>query len=123
MMVLVICLNIFAVGIHGTAEFIFPSITIIAILVLLLFALIIDPGEGPTCDPSGIRYRKHAGAMKPHPRMGSAGRFPGFIAKSINAGSAYGGVKIVAVAAGEVENPRSNLFKAVHRMFWLMIFF
>lgn len=108
MMVLVVCLNIFAVAIHGTAEVTFLSIYIIAIVVLLLFALIIGPGGEPTYDPSRFRYRKHAGALKPHLRMGSAGHFVGFFSTSINAASAYGGVKIVAVAAVEAENSRSN---------------
>ena len=48
MMVLVVCLDIFAVAIHGTAEFTFLYIYIIAIVVLLLFALIIGPGGEPT---------------------------------------------------------------------------
>lgn len=50
-MVPVVYLNIFAVGIHGEAESIFASIKIIATVALLLFALIIDPGGGPTYDP------------------------------------------------------------------------
>ena len=50
-MVLVVCLNIFSIGIPGEAEFIFASIKIISIVVLLLFALVIDPGGGTTYDP------------------------------------------------------------------------
>ena len=77
--VLVVCLNIFAAGIRGEAEFVFASIKVIPIVVLLLFAWIIDPGGGPTYDPLGFRYWKHPGAMKPHLSTGSAGRLLGFL--------------------------------------------
>jgi yeast amino acid transporter len=54
--VLVICLNIFAVAIYGEAEFIFASIKIITIVGLLILALILDLGGGPTKDRLGFRY-------------------------------------------------------------------
>lgn len=41
----VVCLNVFAVAVYGEAEFVFASIKIIAIIGLLLFAFIVDLGE------------------------------------------------------------------------------
>ena len=41
----------------------------------------------------------------------------------MNAAFAYAGVEMVAVAAGESENPRHNIPKAVRRVFWRILFF
>ncbi|KAI9706530.1 MAG: hypothetical protein M1836_003536 [Candelina mexicana] len=121
--VLVICLNIFAVSIYGEAEFIFASIKIFTIVGLLIMALCIDLGGGPTHDRLGFRYWKHPGAMKAYKSAGATGRFLGLFSTLVNAAFSYGGVEMVAVAAGEAENPRKNIPKAVRRVFWRILFF
>lgn len=121
--VLVICLNIFAVSIYGEAEFCFASIKIITIVGLIIFAFIIDLGGGPTRDRLGFRYWNNPGAMKEYVADGSEGRFLGLFSTLVNAAFAYGGVEMVAVAAGEAENPRYNIPKAVRRVFWRILFF
>ena len=121
--VLVICLNIFAVSIYGEAEFIFASIKILTIVGLIIFAFIIDLGGGPTHDRLGFRYWKNPGAMKEYKSTGSTGRFLGLFSTLVNAAFSYGGVEMVAVAAGEAENPRHNIPKAVRRVFWRILFF
>ena len=121
--IIVVSLNIFAVSMYGEAEFVFASIKLLAIVGLLLFALIIDLGGGPTHDRLGFRYWNHPGAMKAYIGTGSTGRFLGFFAVMANATFAYSGVEMVAVAAGEAENPRKNIPKAVRRVFWRIIFF
>lgn len=120
---LVVCLNIFAVSIYGEAEFIFASIKIITIVGLLLLALIIDLGGGPSHDRLGFRYWKNPGAMKPYISTGDAGRFLGLFSTLVNAAFSYGGVEMVAIAAGEAEDPRRNIPKAVRRVFWRILFF
>ena len=121
--VLVICLNIFAVSIYGEAEFIFASVKIITIVGLIIFAFIVDLGGGPTHDRLGFRYWNNPGAMKEYVSTGSTGRFLGLFSTLVNAAFAYGGVEMVAVAAGEAENPRYNIPKAVRRVFWRILFF
>ena len=121
--VLVLCLNIFAVQIYGEAEFIFASIKILTIVGLLLMAFIVDLGGGPNHDRLGFRYWKHPGAMKPYIATGNEGRFLGLFSTLVNAAFSYGGVEMVAVAAGEAENPRHNIPKAVRRVFWRILFF
>lgn len=121
--ILVICLNIFAVSIYGEAEFCFASVKIITIVGLLIFAFIIDLGGGPTRDRLGFRYWKHPGAMKPYKSTGDTGRFLGLFSTLVNAAFSYGGVEMVAVAAGEAEDPRRNIPKAVRRVFWRILFF
>ncbi|KAI4225516.1 MAG: hypothetical protein L6R36_003865 [Xanthoria steineri] len=121
--VLVVSLNIFAVSVYGEAEFIFASIKIITIVGFILFAIIIDLGGGPTHDRLGFRYWNNPGAMKAYKGTGSTGRFLGLFSVLVNAAFSYGGVEFVAVAAGEAENPRHNIPKAVRRVFWRILFF
>jgi amino acid transporter len=121
--VVVICLNIFAVNIYGEAEFVFASVKIITIVGLLLLAFIVDLGGGPNHDRLGFRFWKHPGAMKEYGSTGNTGRFLGLFSVLVNAAFSYGGVELVAVAAGEAENPRKNIPKAVRRVFWRILFF
>ena len=61
--------------------------------------------------------------MKEYVASGDLGRFLGLFSTLINAAFSYGGVEMVAVAAGEAENPRKNIPKAVKRVFWRILFF
>ena len=121
--VAVVALNTLSVSIYGEAEFIFASIKIVAIIGLIIFAFIIDLGGGPTRDRLGFRYWKNPGAMKPYVADGDLGRFLGLFSTLVNAAFSYSGVEICAVAAGETENPRRNIPKAVRRVFWRILFF
>lgn len=120
--VLVLCLNIFAVSIYGEAEFIFSSIKIITIVGLLILSLIIDLG-GVDGDRRGFRYWNDPGAMKEYIATGTEGRFLGWFSTLVNAAFSYGGVEMVASAAGEAANPRRNIPKAIRRVFWRIIIF
>ncbi|RMZ85871.1 hypothetical protein DV737_g481, partial [Chaetothyriales sp. CBS 132003] len=121
--ILVLCLNVFAVSIYGEAEFIFASIKIITILGLLILALIIDVGGVSGQHRLGFQYWRNPGAMKPFVSTGAAGRFLGLWSTLVNAAFSYGGVETVAVAAGEADDPRRNIPKAVRRVFWRILFF
>ncbi|KAF4637758.1 hypothetical protein G7Y89_g332 [Cudoniella acicularis] len=121
--VLVVCLNIFAIAIYGEAEFVFASVKIITIVGLLIMAFIVDLGGGPNHDRLGFRFWKHPGAMREYASTGDTGRFLGLFNVLVNAAFSYGGVELVAVAAGEAENPRKNIPKAVRRVFWRILFF
>ena len=61
--------------------------------------------------------------MRPFLADGSAGRFLGLWSVLVNAAFAYEGVEMFAVAAGEAENPRHNIPKAVRRVFWRIVLF
>lgn len=121
--VLIICLNIFAVSIYGEAEFIFASVKIVTIVGLIILAFILDVGGGPDHHRYGFQFWRNPGAMKEYVDTGSSGRFLGLFATLVNAAFSYGGVEMVAVAAGEAENPRKNIPKAVRRVFWRILFF
>ncbi|PGH14580.1 hypothetical protein AJ79_02915 [Helicocarpus griseus UAMH5409] len=121
--VLIMFLNIWAVAIYGEAEFIFASIKIVTIVGLLILSLIIDLGGGPDRDRRGFRYWNNPGAMREYVGKGDWGRFLGFFSTLVNAAFSFGGVEMVASAAGEAANPRRNIPKAVRRVFWRIITF
>ncbi|KAK3493056.1 amino acid permease/ SLC12A domain-containing protein [Neurospora hispaniola] len=123
--VVIIFLNIFAVSLYGEAEFWFASMKLITIVGLLIMAFIVDLGGNPRHERLGFRYWKNPGAMKEYPPQvhGDLGRFLGLFSTLVNAAFSYGGVEMVAVAAGEAENPRKNIPKAVRRVFWRILFF
>lgn len=122
--VLILCLNIFAVSVYGEAEFIFSSLKIITILGLIICGLCIDlGGVGPKYDRIGFRYWNTPGAMKEYIAKGDKGRFLGWFSTLIQAAFSFAGVETVAVAAGETENPRRNIPKAVRRVFYRILFF
>lgn len=90
---------------------------------LLILALIIDLGGAPSHDRIGFRYWKNPGAMNTFIVEGNTGRFLGVVFAMIMAAYTYAGVESVVIAAGEAENPRKNLPKAVRRVFWRLLFF
>lgn len=57
------------------------------------------------------------------PAAGATGRFLGFFSVLIYASFTYAGVEMVAAAAGEAENPRRNVPKAVRRTIWRILAF
>ena len=123
LLALIIALNIFAVAIYGEAEFWFASVKIITIVGLLLMAFIVDLGGNPKGVRLGFWYWENPGAMKEYQSTGDLGRFLGLFSTLVNASFSYGGIEMVAVTAGEAENPRKNIPKAVRRVFWRLLFF
>lgn len=122
--VLIVALNIFAVSIYGEAEFIFAGIKLLTIVGLLIMSFIVDLGGSPTGDRLGFRYWYNPGpAMKEVVGSGHWGRFLGLFSTLIYAAFTYGGVEMVAIAAGEAEDPRRNIPKAVKRIFWRIVLF
>jgi len=96
------------IQIYGEAEFIFASIKIITIVGLLILAFIVDLGGSPSGHRLGFQFWKNPGAMLEYDGTGDTGRFLGLWSVLVNAAFSYGGVELVAVAAGEAENPRKN---------------
>ncbi|KAF2809178.1 uncharacterized protein BDZ99DRAFT_521623 [Mytilinidion resinicola] len=122
--VVAVSLNIFAVSIYGEAEFIFAAIKIVTIVGLLITAFIEDLGGSPAGDRFGFRYWYNPGpAMKEVVASGNTGRFLGLLSTLMYAAFSYGGVEMMAVAAGEAVDPRKNVPKTVKRIFWRIVIF
>lgn len=121
--VVIFAINCLPVRVYGEMEFFLGSIKLITIIGLMLLMLIITLGGAPTHDRIGFRYWQHPGPMNQYLEDGSLGRFLAFWKVFIQATFSYGGSEMVVVAAGETENPRRNIPKAVRRVFWRIAIF
>jgi amino acid transporter len=115
--------NSLPVRVYGELEFILGSIKLTTIIGLMLLMLIITLGGAPSHDRIGFRYWDNPGPMNEYLEDGSLGRFLAFWKVFIQATFSYGGSEMVVVAAGETENPRRNIPKAVRRVFWRIAIF
>ncbi|KAE8151599.1 amino acid permease/ SLC12A domain-containing protein [Aspergillus avenaceus] len=113
-----VVVNSLPVRTYGELEFILGAIKLTTIVGLMLLMLIITLGGAPTHDRIGFRYWQHPGPMLEYLKTGPLGRFLAFLKVFVQAIFSYGGSEIVVVAAGETENPRRNIPKAVRRVFW-----
>ncbi|GAB1200480.1 hypothetical protein APSETT444_009853 [Aspergillus pseudonomiae] len=116
-----VVVNSLPVRTYGEVEFILGAIKLTTIVGLMLLMLIITLGGAPTHDRIGFRYWKHP--MEEYLKTGALGRFLAFLKVFVQAIFSYGGSEIVVVAAGETENPRRNIPKAVRRVFWRITIF
>ncbi|KAK4937476.1 hypothetical protein LTR10_021928 [Elasticomyces elasticus] len=123
LLVPMIIINCFPVRVYGEAEFVFGAIKITTIVGLILLMLIITLGGAPNHDRIGFRYWDHPGPMLEYLETGALGRFLAFWKVFISATFSYGGSEMAVVAAGETENPRRNIPKAVRRVFWRIAIF
>lgn len=118
-----ILINCFPVRIYGEAEFVFGAIKLTTICGLIILMLVITLGGAPTHDRIGFRYWVNPGPMGEYLKTGSLGRFLAFWKVFIQATFSYGGSEMVVIAAGETQNPRRNVPKAVRRVFWRIAIF
>jgi amino acid transporter len=113
--VVITALNFMPVSIYGEIEFWFASI---------------NAGAGKE-GYLGFKYWNHPGAFQPHLTDASSilannlplAKFVGFWAVLIQAGFSYQGTELVGIAAGETENPRKNVPKAIKQTFWRILLF
>ncbi|KAM4063657.1 amino acid permease [Hirsutella rhossiliensis] len=96
----VVAVNCLPVRFYGEAEFIFGAVKITTIVGLIVLMLLIA-----------------------YLRPGALGRFLAFVKVFTQVTFSYGGSEMVVVAAGETENPRRNIPKAVRRVFWRIAVF
>ncbi|KAJ5852760.1 uncharacterized protein N7529_012145 [Penicillium soppii] len=121
--VIIFTVNSLPVRLYGELEFFLGSIKLITIVGLMLLMCIITLGGTQTHDRIGFRYWEHPGPMNEYLETGSLGRFLAFWKVFIQATFSYGGSEMVVIAAGETENPRRNIPKAIRRVFWRIAIF
>ncbi|GAA6028004.1 hypothetical protein JCM8097_001825 [Rhodosporidiobolus ruineniae] len=121
----VICaFNFVGVRAYGEAEFWFSILKILTILGLILLGIIITAGGVPGTDPIGFRYWRNPGPFQQLNGIGGSwGRFLAFWSTLVQGAFSYLGTEIVALTAGEAQNPRRNMPKAIRRVFFRIITF
>jgi amino acid transporter len=108
-MLVILFLNIVAVGVFGEAEFWFASIKFITIMGLIILGVVIMLGGSPNDQGRlGFRYWNNPGAFNPYLVDGTTGRFLGYWTAFVRAGFAFiTSPELIALAAGETPRPRA----------------
>ncbi|KAL9594812.1 MAG: hypothetical protein Q9219_006826, partial [cf. Caloplaca sp. 3 TL-2023] len=125
--IVVVGLNCFPVKVYGEAEFWFASLKVFGIIGLLLMALVLVCGGGPSGRALGFHYWHHPGPMKEFPVDGvggGIGRLRAFVATITFSIYAFAfAPELLVVTGGEMKNPRRNLPIAGRTYFYRLIFF
>jgi yeast amino acid transporter len=117
-------LNLCPVGIYGESEFWFAGLKVFMATGLLLLALILMLGGGPTHDRLGYRYWNDPGAVKAYIVDGAGGRFTAFLFIWVYSGfSFFFAPEQLILTSGEMVNPRKDLPSASRRFFFRLVFF
>ena len=116
-------INFLPVSFYGELEFWFASIKVITILGFMIFAICVDCGVGQQ-GYLGFHNWVHPGPFAPYliESNEALAKFVGFWAVLIKAGFSYQGTELVAIAAGETEDPRKNVPAAVRKTFFRILF-
>jgi amino acid transporter len=125
-LIVILGLNIIAVGFFGEAEFWFASIKLITIIGLIILGVVIFFGGGPDQDHiRGFYYWDKPGAFVQYLNIpGALGRFLGYWQAFITAGFAFiTSPELIAIAAGETVAPRRNIPKAARRFVYRLAIF
>ncbi|KAH8169386.1 amino acid permease domain-containing protein [Sarocladium implicatum] len=131
-LVLIVCINYFGgIKFFGEFEFWLSSFKVIIVLGIILFSLIIACGGGPDGDARGFRYWNDPGAFAEWKPMregysttsSDLKQFLGFWSVMVNATFAYLGTELVGVTAGEAQNPRRSIPKAIKLTFYRILLF
>lgn len=123
-LIAIVCINYFGgIKFFGEFEFWLSSIKVIVIVGIILFCLIIAAGGGPNGEATGFKYWRNPGAFAELYETGPAGKFLGFWSVMVNATFAYLGTELVGVTAGEAQNPRRSIPKAIKLTFYRILLF
>lgn len=124
-LVIVLFLNIVAVGIFGEAEFWFASIKFITIMGLIILGFVIMLGGSPNDQGRvGFRYWNNPGAFNEYLIPGGGGRFLAYWTAFVRAGFAFiTSPELIALSAGETVAPRRNIPKAAGRFIYRLAIF
>lgn len=124
-MSMVICLivNVAAVKYYGEAEFLMASLKVLLLFGLVFLTVVTMCGGNPKHDAYGFRYWKDGKAMLSYYSPGALGRFLGWWKVVLYAGFTVAGPDMIAIAAGEIQNPRRTIPRVARLVFWRLVGF
>ncbi|TDM42290.1 amino acid permease [Macrococcoides goetzii] len=112
---LLFALNAFSVKSFGEAEFWFSIIKVTTIIIFLIIGLLLIFGIIGG-EPIGFKNFTIGDAPFHNGILGLLGVL-------VVAGFSFGGTEVVAVTAGESENPQESMPKAIKQVFWRILLF
>ncbi|KAH7126436.1 putative proline-specific permease [Dactylonectria estremocensis] len=122
--VVIIACNCFPVKVYGETEFWFASTKVIGIIGLLIMAVCLFFGGGPSGEPTYFKYWSNPGPINEYLVSGAAGRLCAFIGVITFSVYAFAfAPELLVVTGGEMESPRRNIPKATVRYFYRLVTF
>ena len=99
------------------------STKVLLLIGLVLLTFITMVGGNPKHDAYGFRYWKNGQAMHPYYATGSTGRFLGFWSVVRYAAFTIAGPDLIALASGEIQNPRYTIPRVARLVFYRLVGF
>ncbi|KAF9400765.1 hypothetical protein BGX21_003533 [Mortierella sp. AD011] len=107
--------NVLSVRAYGEAEYWFSLIKVLTVVIFIIVGILVDAGAVGG-DKIGFRNWSLEGAP-------IVDGFGGILAVFLVAGFSFQGTELIGIAAGESENPRKNVPKAIKQVFWRILLF
>ncbi|RKP36410.1 amino acid permease/ SLC12A domain-containing protein [Dimargaris cristalligena] len=114
-MIIMFALNAFSVKGYGESEYWFSLIKVVAVVVFIIVGVFTDAGV-----IGGYKYGFENWTRPEGPFNDGA---VGIIKSFLVAGFSFQGTELVGVAAGESENPRRDVPRAIRQVFWRILIF
>lgn len=108
---LILSLNLFSVKGYGEAEYWFALIKVLVVIIFIILGILVDTGVLGG-HYYGVETFKYGGVQG-----------LGVLSTFLTAGFSFQGTELIGVAAGESENPRKNVPKAIKQVFWRILLF
>ncbi len=125
---MILLTNYFGVKFFGEVEYCLSFLKILILLIIIFLLILFINGVGSNHNYIGFKYWKNPGGFKDYQYTtrtdkliiieGPLGKFTSFCAVFINTLFSYLGTELVGVTAGETENPRKSLPRAVRLTFF-----
>ncbi|KAI7821079.1 lysine-specific permease [Gamsiella multidivaricata] len=110
-----VAINVLSVQAFGEGEFWFSAIKVLTVIIFIIVGILVDAGAVGG-DKVGFRNWTIEGAPVPN-------GFGGILGVFLVAGFSFQGTELIGIAAGESENPRKNVPKAIKQVFWRILLF
>ncbi|KAF8967512.1 amino acid permease-domain-containing protein [Flammula alnicola] len=111
----IFALQLIHVKVYGESEYWFAMIKVVMIVVFIIVGLIFDWG--------GVKGHPGPGLSNFHDGQAFIGGFAAFAQTFVYAFFSFGGIELVAVAAGESAKPYKSVFRAIKATFFRIILF
>ncbi|MFD1956988.1 amino acid permease [Paenibacillus thailandensis] len=112
-LLLLVGLNLLSVRGYGESEFWFALIKVVVILVFIVLGILMIVGI----------WRGEAAGIQNLTETPFPGGFLAVLGVFMAAGFSFQGTELVGVAAGESENPKHNVPRAIRTIFWRILLF
>lgn len=116
-LVTITLVNLISVKAFGEFEFWFALIKVVAIIAMIAFGLLmIFFGLGNNGDPIGFSNLWAHGGFLPN-------GITGLLLSLVVVMFSFGGVELIGITAGEAENPKKSIPKAINQVIWRILIF